>query len=792
MDETMKLDISRYAQLIIENAGDVIWVFDLATAKFKFASPSVYKLRGYTPDEALQQTLQEALTPESYQMVAAALPKRLASFESGDNSVRIQIHEVDQTCKDGSIVPTEIVSTLFQDDQGKVIEIFGVTRDISERKNFIRKLQEKTDDYILLNERIDLATKAANIGIWDCDVIHDHLIWDDGMYKLYGIQKEDFAGTYDAWLARVHPDDRERSHKEAQMALSGEKEYDTVFRIIQPDGSVHFIKAYAQVIRSSEGKPTRVIGVNYDITEQKLTEEALRKTKVTVSEMQEQFRLAFVTNPDSITISNLKDGRFVMVNEGFCQLTGYRLNEVIGKTSYELNIWHNTAERDRLVKKLQQDAMVKNMEVKICFKDGSLHTVLVSASVISLNGEKHLLLIARDIEEIVKTKDELLKAKEKAQKSDRLKTVFLQNMSHEIRTPMNAIMGFANLIPSYFNEKEKLIEFTQIISQRSADLLDIINDILDLSKIETGQLPVRLEPCNLNDMLTELNEFFINHRKKINKESIDIIINPICDPIQSDIITDKVKLKQIFINLIYNAFKFTEKGKIEVGCNIYDKQNMTFYVSDTGIGVPPDKQAIIFERFMQVDGTVNQQGGSGLGLAIVKGLVELLGGTIRVESLRGRGSKFIFSIQYVATKARMNKADLSAEENLSEFSSGNILVVEDDEYSRLYIEEILLGSGLSLHHVSTGKKAVEFVMSNPVDIILMDIRLPEMEGYEATRLIKEKNPQVKIIAQTAYASSNDRQKALDAGCDDYVSKPINKHLLLTKISSFLREGAKID
>jgi PAS domain S-box-containing protein len=642
MNETTNPDINRFAQLIIENAGDVMWYLDLATTKFMFVSPSVFKLTGYVPEEILQKSLQEVLTQESYHMFITELPKRVDSFESGDHSVRLQTHEIDLICKNGAIVPTEVITTLIPDDHGKVTGIFGVSRDITEHK-----------------------------------------------------------------LA---------------------------------------------------------------------------------SEVQEQFRLAFVTNPDAITITDTENGTFIKVNDGFCQLTGYQVDEVIGKSSRELQLWYNAKERNHFVEELGKKGVVKNMQVKMRNKDGSINTVLFSGTTIVLNGKKHMLAIARGIEDLVRTKEELVKAKEKAQESDRLKTVFLQNMSHEIRTPMNAIIGFANLMPEYFEDKEKLLEFTQIINQRGSDLLEIINEILEFSKIEAGQLPVHLEPCNLSDIFEEIKDFFSNYCKKINKEYIDFVVNPCWRP-KLFIITDRVKLKQIFINLIYNAFKFTQEGRIEMGCNLNKEGLIQFYVSDTGPGIPEDKQAVIFERFMQVDGTSYRQG-FGLGLAIVKGLVELLGGTISLESKVNEGSKFLFSIQYAAASRENETPEVFDGEDLPDFSSLTVLVVEDDEYSVKYINEILKRKVIHLHYVNTGKKAVDFALSNHVDIILMDIRLPEMQGYEAARIIKEKKPEIKIIAQTAYASTEDQLKALDSGCDDYISKPINQKLLFAKICNILREKEK--
>ena len=248
---------------------------------------------------------------------------------------------------------------------------------------------------------------------------------------------------------------------------------------------------------------------------------------------------------------------------------------------------------------------------------------------------------------IQKINEELNIAKEHAEESDRLKTAFLQNMSHEIRTPMNAIMGFSGLLKNEFDDKAKLDNYANIIKQRCNDLLEIINDILDIAKIESGQLSVTIEECSLNELFEELSAFFIEYQNRINKPCIKFNLQATCDPSNSIILSDKIKLKQIFINLISNAFKFTKSGQIEGGCKLDKNHNLLFYVSDTGIGIPLDKQQQVFERFIQLhQGPDYNIGGTGLGLSIVKGLIQLLGGEIFLQSEPGKGTTFSFTIKY--------------------------------------------------------------------------------------------------------------------------------------------------
>jgi PAS domain S-box-containing protein len=401
---------------------------------------------------------------------------------------------------------------------------------------------------------------------------------------------------------------------------------------------------------------------------------------------------------------------------------------------------------------------------------------------IATQNEEYLLLN----EALNKSNQELIIAKEKAEESDRLKTAFLQNMGHEIRTPMNAIMGFSSLLTDNFDDKEQLERFSEIINQRCIDLLHIINDILDIAKIESGQLSVNIEECNINDLFLELATYFNEHQKQIGKQHIKLELD--ASPLlpEDRINTDSIKLKQIFINLIDNALKFTDEGTIHGGCKLDSNNNLVFYVSDTGIGIPFDKQKVVFERFAQLQQNPNKNiGGTGLGLSIVKGLVTLLGGKIWLESQPHKGSTFSFCIACKTYKTEQNESLKIEESQIFHFNNETVLIVEDDLYNAQYIKEVLTRKGLKILQAENGKKAIELSLSHPVDLILMDIRLPDMTGYEVTSHIFEHKPHLKIIAQTAYASTDEKQKALKAGCNDYISKPINRDLLLAMLNKHI-------
>jgi signal transduction histidine kinase len=390
--------------------------------------------------------------------------------------------------------------------------------------------------------------------------------------------------------------------------------------------------------------------------------------------------------------------------------------------------------------------------------------------------------------ELIHTNEELKKAKEHAEQSDHLKTAFLQNMSHEIRTPMNAIMGFSELLVRQYNNKAKLEQYSQIITQRCADLLDIINEILDVAKIESGQLPVKIEECNLNSLFSEISAFFNGYLKRQEKQHLNFDVKINCGTHSTIIRADKIKVKQIFINLIDNAFKFTDHGEIQAGCILDNNQQLLFYVSDSGVGIPPDKQDFIFERFAQLEPTPGRiYGGTGLGLSIVKGLSDLLGGKIWLESVPKKGTTFYFNFPYEIVDCLPNEQIENVAQAKFNFSGKTILIVEDDQYNADYLKEVLDETGIKIIHTFYGNEAIQISKSQKLDLVLMDIRLPDIDGYTATQSIRKSKPDLKIIIQTAYAASEDKEKAIDTGCNDYISKPVKSDVLLSIIDKHLSD-----
>jgi PAS domain S-box-containing protein len=373
---------------------------------------------------------------------------------------------------------------------------------------------------------------------------------------------------------------------------------------------------------------------------------------------------------------------------------------------------------------------------------------------------------------------ELLTAKERAEEHDSLKTAFLQNMSHEIRTPMNGILGFSDLLkrPGLTGEKQQ--EFINLIEQSGQRMLNIINDIVNISKIETNQIELYVRETNMNDLLKHLFTFF---SPEAEQKNLSLIYKTELSDELSKIETDDTKFTQVLSNLIKNALKFTKSGTVEFGYQL-NGQMLEFYVRDTGIGIAPEMQDIIFERFRQVEmSTARTYEGAGLGLTISKAFVEKLGGKIWLKSELGIGTTFFVNIPYTLKETPL--IEIKKETNLDDrLQHVNILIAEDDYICMKLLKEIMAFDQANLFYANNGQEAIDIIKSTPeIQIVLMDLKMPVMDGFEATKLIKSMKPGLPIIAQSAYAFSNDRDNALLAGCDDFICKPVIQELLIPMI-----------
>uniref|UniRef100_UPI00356AF605 response regulator n=1 Tax=Mariniphaga sp. TaxID=1954475 RepID=UPI00356AF605 len=416
-------------------------------------------------------------------------------------------------------------------------------------------------------------------------------------------------------------------------------------------------------------------------------------------------------------------------------------------------------------------------------------TSLISAglAVIISNIDKSLKKEKRMIQLLRENRKKLEIEKIRAEESDRLKSAFLANMSHEIRTPMNAVLGFSELITSEELTPQKFKNYSSLIKMSGEQLIRIIDDIIDISKIELNQMSIDIQPIRIYSGLKNIVEI---HRNKINSLEKNIQIHIEVDSEWKDLIldTDEVRFKQILNNLIGNAVKYTDSGTITVGYTIKKTGNnpvAEFFVKDTGHGIPKESFNLIFERFSQAD-NVNFKEGAGLGLSITKGLLDLLGGKIWLKSEAGKGSIFYFHLPYNKNEGELiSQKPKAGKGKKPDFSDKLIYIAEDDSYSYYYLTEILSASAIQIKRAENGKELLQLIGEKIPDLVLLDIRMPVMSGLEALAEIKKSHPNLPVIAQTAYAMPEERKKCLESGCDNYVSKPINKKMLMEIIESYL-------
>jgi len=550
----------------------------------------------------------------------------------------------------------------------------------------------------------------------------------------------------------------------------------------QKNGQIDYFQVVKTPILDARGNVIGTQGMQFDITHHKRTEEAL---------LAEQYLLnAFMDNTPDVIYFKDTESRFIRFNKAYVKLLGASDERtILGKTDFDFF----TSEHARKAFNDEQIIMrtgksIINVEEKETWQDGRITWVI--SSKFPLRNKEGTITgtfgVSKDITAQKELEEDLIAAKQKAEESDRLKTAFLHNISHEIRTPMNAIMGFTGFLTNPDIDPEQKDHFSDVVMQSSNQLLSIIDDIVRIATIEAGQEVLIENELHLNNLLMFVREQFI---AKAADKGLDFELIPGLDDKRSNIMADETKVMQVISNLLVNSFKFTKAGHIHFGYTL-KHGFLEFFVKDTGIGIPESMHETIFKRFSQVESSNSRQyGGSGLGLSISKAYVDLHGGKIWVESVPGEGSCFYFTIPYrpvtihesVSTGQPIVQLQADKEKNVT------FLVAEDEDFNFMLMRELLRNFDIRIIRAVNGAEAVEIVRTTQIDLVLMDLKMPVMDGYEATRIIRAFNPTIPVVALTAYSLEADKDKAINCGCSEVIVKPINKAFFYSRITSYLKQ-----
>jgi PAS domain S-box-containing protein len=674
--------------------------------------------------------------------------------------------EEDYPAADGSMQHLHVIRMPVRNSYGTIVGTQGIMFDITGRKKAELDLK---NSYNLLN---NLTAQVPG-------VVYQYRLYPDGnsafpysspgMYDIYEVTPEEVREDASPVFYRIHPEDFNSIVETITESARNQILYHIEFRVNLPKQGVRWRLCDAKPELLPDGS-TLWHGIITDITERKLAEKQLQLLSRAVED-----------SPVTVVITN-KEGIIEYANPKFSEVTGYSAAEVLGKNPRILKSGNQTKEFytglwDTILSGKEWVGEFQNKK-----KSGeSFWESAIISSIKNNEGEiTSFIAVKEDITEKKKLLEALIKAKEKAVESDHLKTSFLNNISHEIRTPFNGILGFLGIIQEGALTDEERDEYIGIINKSAYRLMNTINDIVEISQIQAGQITLKPSKTNIRKLSEELYNRFIADAEQAG---LEFTINYSLPDNAEYLSIDSVKLQTVLSIMIGNAIKFTKEGSIQLGIKLADRtEEIEFSVKDTGVGIAESKKNIIFERFRQADGSNTRHfEGSGLGLSIAKAYIEMLGGKILVESEEGKGSTFRFTIPYkgLLKEKIISNTIIKTERAAKEIKELIILIVEDDEGSALLLEMSVRTFCKELIKVKTGVEAVDACRNNPdIDLVFMDIKMPGMDGHEATRQIRQFNTRAVVIAQTAYAMSGDREKAIGAGCNDYISKPIRKDKLV--------------
>ena len=736
----------KYAVRILDSLPDMLTVFNQNEVGIEVVSNEETNHVGISNKDFKGMYMREMVPPEAYQNIHSNMRQAVST-----GAVSTAHHELDFNGEHH-----HYENRIFPLDEEYVLIM---CRDITERVTTQRQLEVFKSVLDKVSDSILAVSEDGTLVYANKQFIEEYGVTQQmGTQKIYDLPVS--MTTKEAWerrLQEIRDNDGTFAYRAAYMRKGEDKE------------RMHQVSTF--LIRENNEELTWFF--TQDITDVIKKQDELRELNLLLDGILNNIPVyLFVKDPEN-------DFRYLYWNKAFADHSGIPASKAIGHTDYEVFPSHGDAEKFRKddLELLQTHKRIDMQETYLSVT-GKARIVQTLKALVPMEGRKPLQIgISWDITNLQNIEQELIKARIKAEQSDRLKSAFLANMSHEIRTPLNAIVGFSQLLPAAETAEEKKL-YSGIINQNSDILLQLINDILDLSKIEAGTLEYIKRPMNLGEVCRTI---YAVHKERV-KEGVTLVFDNVDENLFIE--GDQNRIMQVITNFLTNASKFTYAGEIRLGFERTDK-NIRVYVKDTGIGIEPEKVDHVFERFVKLNSFAQ---GTGLGLSICQMIIEKIGGEIGVTSELGKGSTFYFTIPYeeageLGEIFKMSKTESKGDTVNRVQQIKKILVAEDVESNFILLKN-LIGREYTLLWAKDGVEAIEMYKQYQPDLILMDIKMPRMDGLEATHIIRSYSKEVPIIALTAYAFETDKELALEMGCNDFVTKPVSKEALEKALEKF--------
>jgi PAS domain S-box-containing protein len=747
---------------LFESNPQPMWVMADESLHFLAVNETAIQKYGYSRDEFLTMNIFDILPEDD-------IENFMQFLEINPHNQRSSI-DTRHRCKDGSIRLVEAYSNLidFEGQEARLVLI----NDVTEKIQMERELHQSEENFRHSLDLSPLGIRIVNQAGRTIYVNHAFL----RIYEFSSLKEFVATRSRDRYTEESYQEHLER--KSIRKAGGEVPEYEISIR--RKNGEVRHVEVKRKEVIWNRQKHFQVI--NQDVTEQRNAEDALRKLSLAVEQ-----------SPDAIYITDTA-ANIEYVNPKGVELTGYSIDELIGQNPRIFSSGEKPEEEYSQLWETIKSGNIWKGEFHNQKKSGERYwESAIISPIVSKKGEiTHFLAIKEDVTADKMMIQDLVIAKERAEESDKLKSAFLATMSHELRTPLNAVIGFSGLIDEDM-AIEEITSFTKIIHNSGLGLLDIVESVLELTLLESKEAKVKATQFSLSSLMADVLETAQSEQLKYNSHQVEIECLSCTDAENAELFSDKDKLNKVMVQLLKNALKFTTSGKIEFGYVPEQHGNadlIKFFVKDTGIGISESQASFIFDRFRQAeDSYTRKYGGAGIGLTISKQIVELLGGRIWVESEPGKGSAFYFTIPYSSKKhAAKIIPDQSVPVRLPvSQATCTVLIAEDEESNYIFLRVLLRSLNIEVLHARDGHEAIILCSAHPeIDLVLMDINMPRMNGLEATIAIKQTRPNLPVIAITAFAMPDDRDKFLAEGCDGYLEKPVKNDKLIAILQNYFQ------